>query len=96
MMALCIDQREVLDRLYKDMHKGIVGTVILSREDRLFRNKHMDQVGAFTKLAEERRIKVIVPRGARTMRDPAAFGVVAEVVSLISGMMKYPFAVIDQ
>ncbi len=56
-----IDEREVLDRLYKDMHKGIVGTVILSREDRLFRNKHMDQVGAFTKLAEEKRIKVIVP-----------------------------------
>src|SRR5260370_40036133 len=43
------------------MHRGIVGTVILSREDRLFRNKHMDQVGAFTKLAEEKRIKVIVP-----------------------------------
>ncbi len=56
-----IDQREVLDRLYKDMHRGIVGAVILSREDRLFRNEHMDQVGAFTKLAEEKRIKVIVP-----------------------------------
>jgi len=56
-----IDQREVLDRLYKDMHKGIVGTVVLSREDRLFRNKHMDQVGAFTRLAEEKRIKVVVP-----------------------------------
>jgi hypothetical protein len=35
--------------------------LILSREDRLFRNKHMDQVGAFTRLAEEERIKVIVP-----------------------------------
>jgi hypothetical protein len=56
-----IDQREVLDRLYKDMHRGIVGTVVLSREDRLFRNKHMDQVGAFTRLAEEKRIKVVVP-----------------------------------
>src|SRR5438132_12555639 len=55
-----IDQREVLDRLYKDMHRGIVGTLILSREDRLFRNKHMDQVGAFTRLAVEKRIKVIV------------------------------------
>src|SRR5437588_4663924 len=55
------DQREVLDRLYKVMDRGIVGTVILSREDRLFRNKHMDQVGAFTRLAEEKRIKVIVP-----------------------------------
>src|SRR6266566_5378412 len=56
-----IDQREELDRLYKDMNKGIVGNVVLSREDRLFRNKHMDQVGAFTRLAEEKRIKVIVP-----------------------------------
>ena len=56
-----IDQREILDRLYRDMYKGIVGTVILSREDRLFRNKHMDQVGAFTRLAEEKQIKVIVP-----------------------------------
>src|SRR6266567_9209044 len=56
-----IDQRNELDRLFQDMHKGIVGTVVLAREDRLFRNKHMDQVGAFTRLAEERRIKVIVP-----------------------------------
>ena len=43
------------------MHKGIIGTIVLAREDRLFRNKHMDQVGAFTKLAEEKKIKVIVP-----------------------------------
>ena len=56
-----IDQREKLDELYKDMRKGIIGTVVLSREDRLFRNKHMDQVGAFTRLAEEMHIKVIVP-----------------------------------
>ena len=38
----------------------ICGT-LLAREDRLFRNKHMDQVGVFTRLAEEKRIKVIVP-----------------------------------
>src|SRR6266487_4897929 len=56
-----IDQRNELDRLFQAMHKGIVGTVVLAREDRLFRNKHMDQVGAFTRLAEEKRIKVIVP-----------------------------------
>ena len=56
-----IDQRSELDRLFQDMHKGLVGTVVLAREDRLFRNKHMDQVGAFTKLAEEKKIKVIVP-----------------------------------
>jgi hypothetical protein len=56
-----IDEREHLDRLYQDMHKGIIGTLVLAREDRLFRNKHMDQVGTFTKLAEEKRIKAIVP-----------------------------------
>jgi hypothetical protein len=56
-----IDQREHLDRLYRDMHKGIIGAIVLAREDRIFRNKHMDQVGVFTKLAEEKKIKVIVP-----------------------------------
>src|SRR5262249_25512137 len=56
-----IDQRAELDRLYRDMNKGIIGAVVMAREDRLFRNKHMDQVGAFTRLAEEKRIKVIVP-----------------------------------
>jgi len=56
-----IDQRAELDRLYRDMHKGIIGTIVLAREDRLFRNKHMDQAGVFTRLAEEKRIKVIVP-----------------------------------
>jgi hypothetical protein len=56
-----IDQRKMLDLLYQDMHKGIIGTIVLAREDRLFRNKHMDQVGAFTRLAEEKRIKLIVP-----------------------------------
>ncbi|GAC1392932.1 MAG: hypothetical protein NVSMB38_18450 [Ktedonobacteraceae bacterium] len=56
-----IDQRKELDRLYQDMNQGIIGTVIVTREDRLFRNKHMDQVGTFTRLAEEKKIKVIVP-----------------------------------
>jgi len=56
-----IDQRKVLDRLYQLMNKGIVGTVVLPQEDRLFRNKHMDQVGAFTRLAAEKKVKVIVP-----------------------------------
>src|SRR2546429_2984033 len=56
-----IDQRQKLDLLYRDINKGIIGTIVLAREDRLFRNKHMDQVGPFTKLAEEKRIKVIVP-----------------------------------
>ena len=56
-----IDQRQKLDLLYQDINKGIIGTIVLAREDRLFRNKHMDQVGAFTRLAEEKKIKLIVP-----------------------------------
>nr|MBA2396678.1 recombinase family protein [Ktedonobacteraceae bacterium] len=56
-----IDQRKELDRLYQDINKGIIGTIVLAREDRLFRNKHMDQVGAFTRLAEEKNIRLIVP-----------------------------------
>src|SRR5258708_39362108 len=56
-----IDQREVLDRLYKDMHRGIVGTVILSRDDRLFRTRHIDQAGGFPKLPEEKRVKASAP-----------------------------------
>ena len=56
-----IDQRKELDRLYQDMNRGTIGTIIVAREDRLFRNKHMDQVGTFTRLAEEKRIIVIVP-----------------------------------
>jgi hypothetical protein len=56
-----IDQREEMDRLYQDINRDIIGTIVLAREDRLFRNKHMDQVGVFTKLAEEKKIKVIVP-----------------------------------
>src|SRR5438067_11751146 len=56
-----IDQRQKLDQLYQDINKGIIGTIVLAREDRLFRNKHMDQVGVFTRLAEEKKIKLIVP-----------------------------------
>jgi hypothetical protein len=98
-----IDQRVVLDRLYQDMNRGVVGTVVVSREDRLFRNKHMDQVGAFTRLAEERRIKVIVPpissasADERTRvydftiyRDLVAFqDKMREAYSYIEGHVKY-------
>lgn len=56
-----IDQRPELDRLYRDMKNGLIGTLVLVREDRLFRNKHMDQVGVFTRLTEEKKIKLIVP-----------------------------------
>ena len=50
-----------MDLLYQDIKKGIIGTIVVAREDRLFRNKHFDQVSVFTKLAEEMKIKLIVP-----------------------------------
>ncbi len=56
-----IDQREIMNELYQDMNKGIIGTIVAVREDRLFRNKHMDQVGPFTKRAEEKKMILIVP-----------------------------------
>src|SRR5437588_11244982 len=56
-----IDQRQKLDQLYQDINKGIIGTIVLAREDRLFRNKHMDQVGVFIKLADTMKVKLIVP-----------------------------------
>src|SRR2546428_10313092 len=51
-----IDQRKELDRLYQDINRGIIGTIVLAREDRLFRNKHMDQAGTFTKLLEKMKV----------------------------------------
>jgi hypothetical protein len=35
-----IDEREELDRLYRNMNQGIIGQLVMAREDRLFRNKH--------------------------------------------------------
>ena len=56
-----IDQREKMDELYQDMNRGIIGTIVAAREDRLFRNKHGDQSGAFSRLAEEKRVKLLIP-----------------------------------
>jgi hypothetical protein len=98
-----IDQRIELDRLYRDMHKGLIGTIVLAREDRIFRNKHLDQVGVFTKLAEEQRIRVVVPslssatNGERTKvydftsyRDLIAFqDKMREAYGYIEGHVKY-------
>lgn len=56
-----IDERPELERLYRDMDKGIIGTIIVSREDRLFRDRHGAQSGAFTEKAEKMKTVVIVP-----------------------------------
>ncbi len=56
-----IDQRPEIARLYNDISSGIIGTVIVAREDRLFRDKHGDQSGLYTELAERKKVLTIVP-----------------------------------
>src|SRR6266516_3219218 len=56
-----IDEREQLNRLYKDMDANLISAVIVSREDRLFRDKWGIQSGTFMELAEKRKVLVIVP-----------------------------------
>ena len=55
------DQRPKLSKLYLDIANGIVGSVVVARPDRLFRDKHFLNVSMFTELAERKRIIVIVP-----------------------------------
>lgn len=56
-----IDERPELNRLWQDMRAGLISTVIVAREDRLFRDIHGDQSGAFSRLAEELDIWLFVP-----------------------------------
>src|SRR5260370_41243381 len=55
------DERKKLSALYISIANDIVGSLLLSRPDRLFRDKHFLNVGMFTELAERKRIKLIVP-----------------------------------
>lgn len=47
--------------MYQYMSQGKIGTIIVAREDRLFRDKHMGQVATFTDKAEQLKVCVIVP-----------------------------------
>jgi hypothetical protein len=58
---LRIDERKELNRLWADIDKGEIGTIVVAREDRLFRDKHGGQVGTFTEKAEKMGVVVIVP-----------------------------------
>jgi DNA invertase Pin-like site-specific DNA recombinase len=61
------DQRPELSRLYMDIANGVIGSIVVARADRLFRDKHFRNVSMFTELAERQRIMVIVP--GRTVYD---------------------------
>lgn len=58
---LRIDERPELNRLWQDLKSGVIGQVIIAREDRLFRDEHGDQSGAFTRLAQALDIQVFIP-----------------------------------
>jgi hypothetical protein len=56
-----IDERPKLAMMYADCTAGLIGGIIVAREDRLFRDKHMQQVGTFTDMAEKQKVAVILP-----------------------------------
>ena len=55
------DKRKKLRTLLEDIVSNYIGDVVLARPDRLFRDKHFQNVSTFTSLAEKMGIKVIVP-----------------------------------
>jgi Resolvase, N terminal domain len=55
------DERPELSKLYLDITNGIIGSVVVVRADRLFRDKHFINVSMFTELAEKMKVVVIVP-----------------------------------
>ncbi|HLI87720.1 MAG TPA: recombinase family protein [Ktedonobacteraceae bacterium] len=55
------DERPKLSRLYIDIANDVVGSLVLARADRLFRDKHFRNVSMFTELAEKKKLKLIVP-----------------------------------
>jgi hypothetical protein len=55
------DKRKKVRMLLEDIVSGLIGDLVLARADRLFRDKHFNNVSTFTTLAEKMKIKVIVP-----------------------------------
>src|SRR5712692_10481149 len=55
------DQRKKLSALYLAIANDIVGSLLVARPDRLFRDKHFLNVGMFTELAERKKLILIVP-----------------------------------
>jgi hypothetical protein len=55
------DQRPKLSKLYIDIANGVIGSIVVARADRLFRDKHFRNVSMFTEIAEAKKIILIVP-----------------------------------
>jgi hypothetical protein len=59
--TLGMDKRLKLRGLLEDIVNGLIGDIVVARADRLFRDKHFQNVSTFTILAEKMGIRVIVP-----------------------------------
>jgi len=44
-----------------DIANGVIGSIVVARADRLFRDKHFRNVSMFTEIAEKQHIMLIVP-----------------------------------
>ncbi len=55
------DEREKLSQLYLDIANDVIGSLLVARPDRLFRDKHFLNVSMFTDLAERKKLILIVP-----------------------------------
>jgi hypothetical protein len=55
-----IDEREKMLQAWVGIENHTVGTILVAREDRLFRHRHMDQVGEFTRECQKHHVLVIV------------------------------------
>ncbi len=55
-----IDEREKMLQAWKGIENHTIGTILVAREDRLFRHRHMDQVGEFTRECQKHNVLVIV------------------------------------
>ncbi len=55
------DKRKKVRVLLEDIVSDCIGDIVLARVDRLFRDKHFQNVSTFTTLAEKMKIKVVVP-----------------------------------
>ncbi|HLZ59474.1 MAG TPA: recombinase family protein [Ktedonosporobacter sp.] len=88
------DQRPKLSKMYQDIANDVIGSLIVARADRLFRDQHFRNVSMFTELAEEKKIKIIVP--GKTMydftktKDLQAFQIdMQEAARYLSGQVAY-------
>jgi DNA invertase Pin-like site-specific DNA recombinase len=55
-----IDQREVLNRLYKDIKSGLVGSLVIIHEDRLFRDEYHTNDTTFIELLAKHDVLLFV------------------------------------